>query len=85
MGDIGSCELIDGEIVRLSPAGGVHGFLEARLAHRLATFIEDTKAGWPMIGEKASISDTIRIGYAALTLPSGRMQSCRWVMNCLII
>ncbi|MDE0199951.1 MAG: Uma2 family endonuclease [Caldilineaceae bacterium] len=51
MGDIGPCELIDGVIVRLSPAGGIHGFLESRLGRRLGTFVEDTEAGWCLVGE----------------------------------
>lgn len=51
MGDIGPCELIDGVIVRMSPTGGVHGFLESRLNRRLGTFVEDTEAGWCLVGE----------------------------------
>ena len=51
MGDIGPCELIDGVIVRLSPTGGIHGFLESRLDRRLGTFVEDTEAGWCLVGE----------------------------------
>lgn len=51
MGDIGPCELIDGVIVRMSPTGGIHGFLESRLDRRLGTFVEDTEAGWCLVGE----------------------------------
>lgn len=51
MGDIGPCELIDGVIVRMSPTGGIHGFLESRLDRRLGAFVEDTKAGWCLVGE----------------------------------
>lgn len=51
MGDIGPCELIDGVIVRMSPTGGIHGFLESRLDRRLGAFVEDTKVGWCLVGE----------------------------------
>ena len=51
MGDIGPCELIDGVIVRMSPTGGVDGFLESRLNRRLGAFVEDMKAGWCLVGE----------------------------------
>ena len=50
MGDIGPCELIDGVIVRMSPAGGVHGFLESRLALSVGGFIEDMRVGLCMVG-----------------------------------
>ncbi len=51
MGDIGPCELIDGEIVRLSPAGGVHGYLEARLTFFLYGFNQDAQTGWILSGQ----------------------------------
>ena len=51
MGDIGPCELIDGVIVKISPTGGVHGFLESRLALRIGGFVEEMKIGLCMVGE----------------------------------
>ena len=51
MGDIGPCELIDGVIVRMSPTGGVHGFLETRLALLVGGFVNDKEVGLCMIGE----------------------------------
>jgi len=51
MGDIGPCELIDGVIVRMSPTGGIHGFLESRLDRGVGTFVEDTEAGGCVVGE----------------------------------
>ena len=51
MGDIGPCELIDGVIVRMSPTGGVHGFLESRLALLVGGFINDREVGLCMVGE----------------------------------
>ena len=51
MGDIGPCELIDGVIVRMSPTGGVHGFLESRLTFFLFRFSQDTQAGLVLGGE----------------------------------
>ncbi len=51
MGDIGPCELIDGRIVPMIPAGGVHGVIEAKLAWRLGGFIEQNQLGFSMVGE----------------------------------
>ena len=51
MGDIGPCELIDGEIVRMSPAGEVHGYLESRLTFFLYRFTHDAQTGWILGGE----------------------------------
>ena len=51
MGDIGPCELIDGEIVRMSPAGEIHGYLEARLTFFLYRFNQDAQTGWILGGE----------------------------------
>ena len=51
MGDIGPCELIDGVIVRMSPTGEVHGYLESRLTFFLYRFSQDTQAGWVLGGE----------------------------------
>ena len=41
MGDIGPCELIDGEIIPMSPAGGLHGWIESTLGRALGTFVEE--------------------------------------------
>ncbi len=51
MGDIGPCELIDGEIVPMSPTGGVHGWIESTLGRALGTFVEERDLGWVMGGE----------------------------------
>ncbi len=51
MGDIGPCELIDGRIVPLSPAGGEHGYVETRAGRELDVFVEPRKLGWVMGGE----------------------------------
>ena len=51
MGDIGPCELIDGVIVRMSPTGGVHGFLESRLTLLVGGFINAREVGLCMVGE----------------------------------
>ena len=39
MGDIGSCELIDGRIMSMSPTGGEHGYLEFRMGFELERFV----------------------------------------------
>ena len=51
MSDIGPCELIDGMIVKMSPAGGLHGFIELRLALLVGGFIRDRDVGFCMVGE----------------------------------
>ena len=51
MGDIGPCELIDGEIVPMSPTGGVHGRLEMRLGRWLDVFVDEHDLGWVLGGE----------------------------------
>ena len=51
MGDIGPCELVDGKIVPRSLAGGVQGFIAARLASALYYFVQAPNLGWVMTGE----------------------------------
>lgn len=51
MGDIGPCELIDGEIVPKDLAGGVHGWIESTMDRVLSTFVEDHDLGWAIGGE----------------------------------
>lgn len=51
MGDIGSCELIDGRIVSMSPTGGEHGRIENRLGFELMAFIREKPLGWVLVGE----------------------------------
>jgi Uma2 family endonuclease len=45
MGDIGRCELLYGEIVRMSPSGFEHGHVTARLARLLDTRNDKHKFG----------------------------------------
>jgi Uma2 family endonuclease len=45
MGDIGRCELMYGEIVRMSPSGFEHGHVSARLARLLDSWNEKYKLG----------------------------------------
>ena len=51
MGEMGPCELIDGRIVPMTPAGGEHGRIELSLAMRLKEFVTARKLGWVMTGE----------------------------------
>jgi Uma2 family endonuclease len=51
MGDIGSCELIDGRIMSMSPTGGEHGYLEFRMGFELERFVRQQQIGWVLVGE----------------------------------
>jgi Uma2 family endonuclease len=45
MGDIGRCELIDGEIVRMSPSGAEHGNVAMNLGAILRQFVKASGLG----------------------------------------
>ncbi|HWN42462.1 MAG TPA: Uma2 family endonuclease [Thermoanaerobaculia bacterium] len=45
------CELVNGRVVPMAPAGHIHGTFELRLAARLLTYAEETGRGVAMVGE----------------------------------
>ncbi|HEX9945654.1 MAG TPA: Uma2 family endonuclease [Thermoanaerobaculia bacterium] len=49
--DLGPCELVNGRVVPLPPAGYGHGLVEARLTGRLLGYAEDTRRGEVTSGE----------------------------------
>ncbi|NJK79872.1 MAG: Uma2 family endonuclease [Chloroflexaceae bacterium] len=51
LGDIGSCELIDGRIIYMNPPGVEHGRIEIRLARYLDVFVDEHDLGWVVGGE----------------------------------
>jgi Uma2 family endonuclease len=51
MGDIGPCELIEGEIVSMSPTKVEHGRIEFRLAQLIGQFVDQDDLGVVMVGE----------------------------------
>lgn len=51
MGDVGPCELIDGRIVPMTPAGAEHGNIEFDLGGELRAFIRQRKLGWILGGQ----------------------------------
>ncbi|MBI3359656.1 MAG: Uma2 family endonuclease [Chloroflexi bacterium] len=51
MGDIGSCELVEGRIVRMSPTGFEHGGYEVNFAELLKGFVKQRKLGKVVSGE----------------------------------
>ena len=51
MSDLGPCELIDGEIVPMTPPGSEHGRIEIRIGRYLDTFVETHDLGWVLGGE----------------------------------
>lgn len=51
MGDIGRCELIEGELVKMSPTKPKHGRIESRIDRILAAFVEENDLGEVQVGE----------------------------------
>lgn len=51
MGDVGPCELIDGEIVPKGPTGGRHAAIESYLAAQLTLFVQKQRLGWVLTGK----------------------------------
>jgi Uma2 family endonuclease len=45
MGDIGRCELVRGEIIRMSPTGAEHGDVAMEIGMRIAIFVKANKLG----------------------------------------
>jgi Uma2 family endonuclease len=45
MGDIGRCELIKGEIVRMAPAGADHGDITAEITFLITKFVKEHQLG----------------------------------------
>ena len=64
MGDIGPCELINGVIVPMSPAGDEHGAYEANVVVELRAFVDPRKLGKVRTGEVGVFTrrnpDTVR-------------------------
>ncbi len=64
LGDIGRCELIDGELIRMSPAGFEHGWIAARMLRMVAEHVEDHELGIVLAAETGFLirrdPDTVR-------------------------
>lgn len=69
IGDIGACELVDGEIVTMTPTGAAHGKTEVRLARLLDEYVEKNSIGWVLSGEVGIITkrDPDRVRGADIT------------------
>lgn len=51
MGNIGPCELIEGEIIKRSPTGNRHGNIEGNINYALKLFVRPHKLGHVRVGE----------------------------------
>ena len=64
MGDIGSCELVEGRIVRMSPTGDEHGGYENNFAFHISGFVRQQGLGKVRVGETGFYTrrnpDTVR-------------------------
>lgn len=56
LGETVSSELIDGRVVQMSPTGGRHGAIEARLARLLDAWVSERNLGFVMSGEVGLIT-----------------------------
>lgn len=62
--DLGPCELVNGKIVRLSPARPLHGIVELRLGAAMLAYADKSERGIVMSGEVGLVTrhnpDTVR-------------------------
>jgi len=62
--ELGRCELIQGELIKMSPAGGLHGLIGMRLLRHLDQFVQSNKLGELTLAETGfrleTSPDTVR-------------------------
>lgn len=49
--NVGRCELVEGEIVPMSPTNMEHAFIEMNIGRLLGNFVAERKIGWVLVGE----------------------------------
>lgn len=76
MGDVGRCELVEGEIIMKSPTGWIHGKYEWRLGDALGTYVKGNPIGVVLVGEAGVYTrrnpDTVR-GVDVAFMSHGRL------------
>jgi Uma2 family endonuclease len=76
MGDIGRCELVEGELIRMNPTSGEHGRVATAITIALGTFVRQHRLGDVLSGEVGFFlrrdPDTVR-GVDVMFYASGRL------------
>jgi len=76
MGDIGRTDLVEGELIRMSPTGYKHGIIESRFDIVLRDFVRRNKLGEVLVGEVGIYTsrnpDTVR-GADAIYISNERL------------
>jgi Uma2 family endonuclease len=77
--DLNPCELVNGRVVPMAPAGHIHGEVESRLDVKLALYAQETGSGRVMVGEVGIYTgrdpDTVR-GADIVFISHGRYARC---------
>jgi Uma2 family endonuclease len=78
LGDIGPCELVEGELIMMSPTSGEHGEIVALITTALSNFARPNRLGHVLAGEAGTLikrdPDTVR-GVDVMFYAAGRLDS----------
>ena len=72
----GKAELVDGEIVFMSPTGGIPGIASALIAASLVQYVRQTKTGW---GVGDNVGFRVHLPRRETLSPDARSSSGMWI------